>query len=734
MVTDKLNIESSTKRVIFQYTNAPRLNALLNGITDLFENELINPTQALSTKTNLDLVDLVLDDNGNIVTTSDGYWLDLIGERLGYIRPTISVSDTSTNVFQFATYDSTATDPFNPYSLTDDDGNSTDATTGTPFSGTNSDGLENEGKIFTSTDPTLGDIQPITTEAYRYILKLIALSFGNNTSTRDMQIYLLSLFRDGAVLIENSDLSLTIFGVIDNLAVHNVLRTVEPNEFNAIFLRPMGVRIEFQSIYKWMISEKNNEVVRFFVFDDGSDEGINLNNIFDPPTDIPDDLTLGDIIFEDDDTGTLQISKISLNETMSDWGSATNIISFGVDNSSGIFPVLPDLYPGKSFYLSTQTEDGDIYSSEHALDASITLALNHNRVAFGGLSDDMFDSLSDGSPLAVVLADKTNTRDTVFASSTLESDVDDIEPGTGVQYDDNVQHEFTIATFTGNRHLYYAQPITSPDVSEITLSSDSDVSISDFDKTSSAILYTDTHNISLASANSSPIGITYAPARFYVANQDRAFAYTTDGLRDSDNDFVFVTANANARGITYHDNKLWVVDRTDHKVYVYDEMTKRHLTDLDFNLINTTGLPLGITYADDKLWVADKRTDIAYAYNTDGTSSSSDNIDITDSPDGIATMMIQTESGTEVRILIADSTANTVQAYTLNNNRDSENDFSLGGNTDEVRGMTFWNNRIWTVDAGGTHIHAYSILDVWYSSDEYAGSSTATLTVTRDHT
>ena len=75
----------------------------------------------------------------------------------------------------------------------------------------------------------------------------------------------------------------------------------------------------------------------------------------------------------------------------------------------------------------------------------------------------------------------------------------------------------------------------------------------------------------LASVNRSPQGITFANNRFYVVDRvdDRVYAYTASGQYEPASNFSPDVANAWATGITFANNRFYVVDNVDAKIYAY---------------------------------------------------------------------------------------------------------------------------------------------------------------------
>ena len=71
--------------------------------------------------------------------------------------------------------------------------------------------------------------------------------------------------------------------------------------------------------------------------------------------------------------------------------------------------------------------------------------------------------------------------------------------------------------------------------------------------------------------NEWPSGITFANDRFYVVDDedDKVYAYQAAGQRDSASDFDLNPDNDDARGITFANDRFYVVDLSDDKVYAY---------------------------------------------------------------------------------------------------------------------------------------------------------------------
>ena len=78
----------------------------------------------------------------------------------------------------------------------------------------------------------------------------------------------------------------------------------------------------------------------------------------------------------------------------------------------------------------------------------------------------------------------------------------------------------------------------------------------------------------LASVNGNPEGIVFANDRLYVVDwiDAKVYAYQSSGQRHSTSDFDLDSANRNALGIAFANNRFYVVDSSDDKVYVINSI------------------------------------------------------------------------------------------------------------------------------------------------------------------
>ena len=198
----------------------------------------------------------------------------------------------------------------------------------------------------------------------------------------------------------------------------------------------------------------------------------------------------------------------------------------------------------------------------------------------------------------------------------------------------------------------------------------------------------------LASANGDAQGIVFANNRFFVpdATDDKVYAYQSSGQRDSASEFDLDSANGDARGITFANNRFYVVDGTDDKVYAYHATGQRDSA-ADFDLHADNADLGGITFANSRFFVVDFADDKVYAYSASGQRESAAGFDLHADNEWQAGITFANN-----RFFVPDATDDKVYAYSASGQRESAADFGLHVDSGNPRGITFTNNRFFVVD------------------------------------
>ena len=119
----------------------------------------------------------------------------------------------------------------------------------------------------------------------------------------------------------------------------------------------------------------------------------------------------------------------------------------------------------------------------------------------------------------------------------------------------------------------------------------------------------------LDSDNDSARGITYADNRFYVVDStdDKVYVYSISGERIPSADFNLDSDNGSATGIIDYEGDLFVIDISDDWVYVYSS-SGQYLG--GGNLGSDNGSATGTTYANNRFYAVDSTDDKVYVYSS----------------------------------------------------------------------------------------------------------------------
>ena len=227
----------------------------------------------------------------------------------------------------------------------------------------------------------------------------------------------------------------------------------------------------------------------------------------------------------------------------------------------------------------------------------------------------------------------------------------------------------------------------------------------------------------LASENGSPEGIVFANNRFYVVDwfDDKVYAYQATGQRDSASDFDLDSATGWARGIAFANNRFYVVDGSLEKVYAYQATGQRDSVS-DFDLDSDNDWPGGITFANDRFYVVDKFDGKVYAYQAAGQRDSASDFDL-DSANRSAEGITFANN----RFYVVDDREGRVYAYDASGQPASAFDLYLDPANGDASGIEFANNRFYVVDDREDRVYAYSTGAAPGTTDSQLSFGTATV-------
>lgn len=204
-------------------------------------------------------------------------------------------------------------------------------------------------------------------------------------------------------------------------------------------------------------------------------------------------------------------------------------------------------------------------------------------------------------------------------------------------------------------------------------------------------------------ANGRATGMTVADERFFVldAEDDKVYAYRTTAERDPDRDFTLDADNTAAEAIVHEDGKFYVVDRWDDKVYVYSAAGERD-ADADFDLHENNASPNGIAYGNERFYIADLNDDKVYAYRMSGARVSSDEFSLSRFNDTPWAMEFVDD-----RLYIVDNVDDRVYVYDLAGQRDTALEFVLDYDNASPEGITLFDERFYVPDHYDDKVYGY---------------------------
>ena len=106
---------------------------------------------------------------------------------------------------------------------------------------------------------------------------------------------------------------------------------------------------------------------------------------------------------------------------------------------------------------------------------------------------------------------------------------------------------------------------------------------------------------------STPFGIWTNSTTIWVVSTDgeKAYAYNHDGTRDAAKDFDFDSSHQDARGAWSDGEYVWIADRENNKLYVYEVATGTRQNSQEFDLNTENVEATGVWSDDATIWVAD---------------------------------------------------------------------------------------------------------------------------------
>ena len=219
---------------------------------------------------------------------------------------------------------------------------------------------------------------------------------------------------------------------------------------------------------------------------------------------------------------------------------------------------------------------------------------------------------------------------------------------------------------------------------------------------------TASNRIYIADADSSVY--VYTVAGTYVASEKITPKYAGSVSADIGR-YKLDAGNDGGRGIGVTDTRIYIADRTDKKVYVYNALTGAREASEDFNLHSSNRVPQGLAVTSNRIYVIDSNFDDlldinpkVFVYDLAGNRQRSEEFDLLQIDDnpyrGIAVA--------NNRIYVVLENSNTISAYTISGRRRKSDDVSIssGGSW---QGLSITSNRIYLASKTTNSIFVYSL-------------------------
>ena len=212
--------------------------------------------------------------------------------------------------------------------------------------------------------------------------------------------------------------------------------------------------------------------------------------------------------------------------------------------------------------------------------------------------------------------------------------------------------------------------------------------------------------------------VTSIDAQRNQTSENREFLYvvssTTDrvhvydlitGEENTEKGFPLTPANSRPAGITWHQNRILVVDQTDDKVYSYS-IDGTYVGDDDFDLTAGNSTPLGITAIPPSFEVVVADVDDTVYFYFDGEydppPTTFDQVSANSQTTGIL------YSNRTDTFYTVDDPDNRVYAYNITGDRDTSEEFNLTSSNTDPQGLAEGGLYLWVLDNADRAAYPYA--------------------------
>ncbi len=207
----------------------------------------------------------------------------------------------------------------------------------------------------------------------------------------------------------------------------------------------------------------------------------------------------------------------------------------------------------------------------------------------------------------------------------------------------------------------------------------------------------------LDTLNDTAQGIAATDNRVYVTDliDDKIYVYGQDGKRYDTEDVSIKEFTKNPIGITTTDTYIYIVDNRDYTVSILDAIEKVPVN--NFKLHPGNQDPAGIAATATRLYVVDNKDDKIYVYTHDGTHHPTEDVNLYNhrEPTGI--------TATSTRLYVVDGDTDKIYAYSFDGKLQSGEVVELVSENRSPTGITSTSSHLFVVDFLDQKVYSYPI-------------------------
>ncbi len=207
----------------------------------------------------------------------------------------------------------------------------------------------------------------------------------------------------------------------------------------------------------------------------------------------------------------------------------------------------------------------------------------------------------------------------------------------------------------------------------------------------------------LDTLNDTAQGIAATDNRVYVTDliDDKIYVYGQDGKRYDTEDVSIKEFTKNPIGITTTDTYIYIVDNRDYTVSILDATEKVSVD--NFKLHPGNQGPAGIAATATRLYVVDNKDDKIYVYSHDGTHKPTENVNLYNHREATGI------TATSTHLYVVDGDTDKIYAYGFDGKLQSSEIVELVSENRSPTGITATSSHLFVVDFLDQRVYSYPI-------------------------